>query len=328
MTLRKDAMEILRVFNNNVVLAKGGDGGEVILTGRGLGFQAKPGQTVDESKVVRTFVPSDGRDPDHLAQMLADIPPEIIRVVVESMQEAGLGERETGSTTLVMALSDHVANAVERVRRGIDITYPLLGEVSNLYPQEYAQGRAMLASLNARLDVTLPDGEATALAMHLVNAGFATGDLSYTYTMTGVIQQLLDIIDHSYGITLDRSSVNVGRFITHLRYLFVRIHQHQQLTDEPAPVMKVIRESYPAALRCANHRLPARTAPRHGYQRRRNRLSGNARRPSHRPRIVANQRIGSSVPVISAKFEVAFEAAACAVFSSAEASGTRTISAR
>lgn len=91
MTLRKDAMEILRVFNNNVVLAKGGDGGEVILTGRGLGFQAKPGQTVDESKVVRTFVPSDGRDPDHLAQMLADIPPEIIRVVVESMQEAGLG---------------------------------------------------------------------------------------------------------------------------------------------------------------------------------------------------------------------------------------------
>ena len=44
MTLRKDAMEILRVFNNNVVLAKGGDGGEVILTGRGLGFQAKRGR--------------------------------------------------------------------------------------------------------------------------------------------------------------------------------------------------------------------------------------------------------------------------------------------
>ena len=152
MTLRKDAMEILRVFNNNVVLAKGGDGGEVILTGRGLGFQAKPGQTVDESKVVRTFVPSDGRDPDHLAQMLADIPPEIIRVVVESMQEAGLGERETGSTTLVMALSDHVANAVERVRRGIDITYPLLGEVSNLYPAGIRAGAcdARIAQCAAR----------------------------------------------------------------------------------------------------------------------------------------------------------------------------------
>ena len=251
MTLRKDAMEILRVFNNNVVLAKGGDGGEVILTGRGLGFQAKPGQTVDESKVVRTFVPSDGRDPDHLAQMLADIPPEIIRVVVESMQETGLGERETGSTTLVMALSDHVANAVERVRRGIDITYPLLGEVSNLYPQEYAQGRAMLASLNARLDVTLPDGEATALAMHLVNAGFANGDLSDTYKMTGVIQQMLTIIEQTYGVSLDQHSVNVGRFITHLRYLFVRIHQGKQLDKEPEPIIASIRQSYPKAMQCA-----------------------------------------------------------------------------
>ena len=151
MTLRKDAMEILRVFNNNVVLAKGGDGGEVILTGRGLGFQAKPGQTVDESKVVRTFVPSDGRDPDHLAQMLADIRPEIIRVVVESIQEAGLGERETGSTTLVMASSDHVANAVEpgaaRHRRYL----PRSSEVGNL-PQGTGAGAcdARIAQCAAR----------------------------------------------------------------------------------------------------------------------------------------------------------------------------------
>ena len=47
-------VEVLRVFNNNVVLAKDGKS-EVILTGRGLGFQAKPGQRIDESKVVRRF---------------------------------------------------------------------------------------------------------------------------------------------------------------------------------------------------------------------------------------------------------------------------------
>ena len=62
---------------------------------------------------------------------------------------------------------------------------------------------------------------------------------------------MIAVIEGAYGITLAQDSVNVARFITHLRYLFVRIHQHQQLTDEPAPVMKVIRESYPAALRCA-----------------------------------------------------------------------------
>ena len=46
-------MEILRVFNNNLVLARDPGGDEVILTGRGLGFQARPGQVVDPAKVVR-----------------------------------------------------------------------------------------------------------------------------------------------------------------------------------------------------------------------------------------------------------------------------------
>ncbi|KFI93847.1 BglG transcriptional antiterminator [Bifidobacterium saguini DSM 23967] len=245
-------MEILRVFNNNVVLAKDGNGGEVILTGRGLGFQAKPGQSVDESKIVRTFVPADGRDPDHLAQMLSDIDPEIIRIVVDSMKQIGLGEREVGSTTLVMALSDHIAGAIARQKCGITVEYPLVGEISNLYPKEYEQGCALLNAINDKLAEPLPAGEETSLAMHLVNAGFATGDLTYTYTMTGVIQQMLDIIEHTYGLKLDRESVNVGRFITHLRYLFIRIHQNKQLVDEPAPIVKAIRDAYPEALRCAS----------------------------------------------------------------------------
>ena len=85
-------MDVLRVFNNNVVLAKDGNS-EVILTGRGIGFQAKPGQHVDDAKIVRRFIPADGKDPDHMAQQVAGIPPEIIRLVTDAMNRAGLKEQ-------------------------------------------------------------------------------------------------------------------------------------------------------------------------------------------------------------------------------------------
>ena len=39
-------MQLLRVFNNNVVLARRGME-DVIVTGRGIGFQAQPGAEVD-----------------------------------------------------------------------------------------------------------------------------------------------------------------------------------------------------------------------------------------------------------------------------------------
>ena len=45
-------MNILRVFNNNVVLAHSSDDNcEIILTGRGIGFQMKPGDTVKQEKI-------------------------------------------------------------------------------------------------------------------------------------------------------------------------------------------------------------------------------------------------------------------------------------
>lgn len=245
-------VEILRVFNNNVVLARDDAGGEVILTGRGLGFQARPGQAVDDSKVVRVFRPSDGRDPDHLAQLLAGIPPEYVHVVAAALGDAGLDARAAASPTLIIALADHIAFAVRRQEIGLAVEYPLLGEVKNLYAGEYAAAQALLAALNARLDSPLPDSEAVALALHFVNAGFATGDLSFTYTMTGVIQQMVTVIEQSHSLRLDTGSVSVGRFITHLRYLFVRIHQHRQLDDGPASnIGAAIRAAYPDALECA-----------------------------------------------------------------------------
>ncbi len=245
-------MKILRVFNNNLVLARDPGGDEVILTGRGLGFQAKPGQDVDPAKVVRRFVPEDGRDPDHLAQLLAGIPPEQIHLVTVALADAGVVPAASGgATTLVIALADHVNFAIHRQSVGMDVAYPLLAEVTNLYAGEYAQAQEVRASLNRGLEVPLPESEAVAIALHLVNAGMATGDLSYTYTMTGIIQQMVSVIEQTYGVSLPSTSVSVGRLITHLRYLFVRIHQHSQLHEERSAIGSAIRDAYPQALACA-----------------------------------------------------------------------------
>ncbi|RSX52822.1 transcription antiterminator BglG [Bifidobacterium goeldii] len=244
-------MEILRVFNNNVVLAKDGHR-EVIATGRGLGFQAKPGMHVDDAKVVRVFVPADGRDPDHVGELLSEIPPEVIRLVTDAMAKVGLADQIESQPTLVMALADHVTGALRRAHDGVVVEYPLQAEVQSLYSTEYAQAVALASELNRHLDCKLPPSETVALALHLVNAGFATGDLSDTYKMTGVIQQMLAVIEQTYGVKLDQHSINVGRFITHLRYLFVRIHQGKQLDKEPEPIIESIRQSYPKAMSCAD----------------------------------------------------------------------------
>lgn len=143
-------MDVLRVFNNNVVLAKDGNS-EVILTGRGIGFQAKPGQHVDDAKIVRRFIPADGKDPDHMAQQVAGIPPEIIRLVTDAMNRAGLKEQADRQPALVLALSDHICGAIRRSQNKQTIEYPLEAEVRSLYASEYAKGKALVDAMNTYL---------------------------------------------------------------------------------------------------------------------------------------------------------------------------------
>lgn len=247
-------MEILRVFNNNVVLAKDATG-EKIITGRGIGFKARPGQQVDPAKIVRIFVPTDGRDPDYIASMLTEIPLAHINLVTDAVTAAGLPESMNHNASLLMALADHIGFAITRAANGQRVDYPLLAEVSQLYSEEYAQAQAILSHINRALNdrriAPLPRTEAIAITLHLVNAGFATGDLSFTYTMTGVLQQLMSIIESDFDIKLDSETVSVGRFITHLRYLFVRIAKHEQLEDHRSAIGEAIRGSYPEAYQCA-----------------------------------------------------------------------------
>lgn len=240
-------MQILRVLNNNVVLARDdATGGEVVVTGRGVAFGAKRGDVVDPGKVQRVFVPVDGRDPDHVGEMVAGLPAEGVEKVAGALEAVGVAP----SVTLVTAVTDHVLAALERAGGGA-MVYPLRAEVVHLYPDEFARAGRLLVEINRRFAVSLPESEVTALALHLVNAGFHTGDLAHTYRMTGLIQQMLEVMEAELGVRPEPHSVNIARFITHIRYLFVRIEQGKQLCRGNSPLLAQLQGVHPREFACA-----------------------------------------------------------------------------
>lgn len=244
-------MEILRVFNNNVVLARDPGGQDVVLTGRGLGFQARPGDIVDQSQVARVFVPSDGRDPDTMGALIADIPPEHITLADEALSLVRDELPKDSYASVLVALADHLSFAIKRQRQGIAMEFPLRAEVSHLYARELGLAQRMIDHVNSRLADPVPADEAIAVALHLVNAGFLTGDLSFTYRMTGILRQVFEVIGSFFGQPFDTDTVSAARFITHLRYFFVRLQNDRQLAEGQLVLHKAIREAYPQAYQCA-----------------------------------------------------------------------------
>jgi beta-glucoside operon transcriptional antiterminator len=244
-------VEVLKVFNNNVVLARDDAGREVVLTGRGLGFQARPGHPVEPARIQQTFVPDAAHGTDQLTALLTEIPPEHLAVAAEilAMAEVELGIRFAQG--MIIPLADHLSFAIKRLRQHIVVEYPLRAEVAHLYPKELRVARDAVVLARERTGADLPMDEAIPIALHFVNAMFATDDLSRTFQMTEVFRQVFGVLESAYQREFDIEGINAARFMTHLRYFFVRVDADRQLVENPTSFTNTIKQAFPEAYQCA-----------------------------------------------------------------------------
>lgn len=245
-------MLVVRVLNNNAVVADD-DGREVVAMGPGVGFRRKCGDDLPAADVERVFAPSATQPIDRLGAFLADIPPSHLAAAAAIAQLAADRLGVVPTQALVIALADHLNFAIRRSAEGVGVEYPLAWEIAQLYPEHLELGRAALDVVSDRLQVTLPRQEAVSFAMHVINAQSA-GDPSSTVSARQVqlVAQILDVIDATFGVTVDRESMSAARFVTHLRYVFVRIAGRRQLDDTPATLVDSIAAAYPDAIGCAS----------------------------------------------------------------------------
>lgn len=244
-------MEVLKVFNNNVVLACQENGRVVVATGRGLAYNVQRGDVLNSDKIQQVFVPDATHDLDQLSAFLTEIPPEHLALATEILGPAGEALGIEFGQSMVIPLADHISFAIKRVRQNITIGYPLKAEVTHLYPAELAQARKAVALIRDRTNVQLSDDEAVPIALHFVNAAFATDDLSRTVKMTRLFEQVFAVLETAYQREFDTQGINAARFITHLRYFFVRVGADKQLIENPQSFTAAIQTSFPKAYSCA-----------------------------------------------------------------------------
>ena len=238
------------MLNNNVVLARDEIGREAILTGRGLGFQRKRGQDVDASLISRRYILADNAQ--SVAEVIAGIPLERLALIERVFRKAARGLNTDVPSSTLIAVVDHINQAMERVRQGLAMDYPLRAEVAHLHPEELQLAEAMVEEINAAQEVQLPGGEAVALALHLFTAAIGAPSAQVASEQSRLIGQVMGLLEKSFGEAFDADSVNAARFAVHLRYFLVRARTAVQIEDGTSSlVAEALRTSDPDAYRVA-----------------------------------------------------------------------------
>ncbi|MCH5343767.1 MAG: PRD domain-containing protein [Acetatifactor sp.] len=242
-------MKIVKIMNNNVVNALDEKNRELIVLGKGIGFQKRKGDEVEEAKVEKVFRLPD-QSKSQFEKLVEEIPYVYVKYTDEIVKEAEETLGKKLNKNIYITLTDHLHFAIERYRQNIIFQNALLWEIKKFYVKEYDIGLKVLELLKEQEGVELSVDEAAFIALHIVNAEM-DGDLSQTISMPGMIKDMLDIVRYTFQMDLDEDSLSYERFVTHLKFFIQRAINRQYYPNEDNELYELFQKKSPKANDCA-----------------------------------------------------------------------------
>lgn len=245
-------MQIKKVFNNNVVIAKNEWDQEIVVMGRGLAFQKKVGETIDTTKIEKTFVLEKRGVSDKLAKLLRDTSELYLNIASKILDYAKSQLPYKLDDYLYVALTDHISFAIKRHKENVHLKNPLVWEIRKYYKQEYQVALKGLDIIEEQTGVRFPEDEAASIALHLVNSELSGGNLATAVQVTELVNNVLNIVKYHFKMELDETSINYERFLTHLRFFAIRFIRKERMADsEDNFLYEQLKSKYHESFQCS-----------------------------------------------------------------------------
>ncbi len=221
-------MRVLKILNNNALLAIDENENEFVFLGNGVGFANKVGKeyvaptndkkfilssTVDRSKTVEEII-------ETVSPEFIEISGEIIAVAEEKFDEV--------DPKILLPLADHIAFALERIEKKMEISNPFTRELELLFPEEYEIGKRGRDIIKAKTGIEINAAEISYITLH-IHSAIAASHVSVSIQVVELIQSFIKELKDLYGIKIDEGSFSYNRFVTHVRYMMARIAEHETI---------------------------------------------------------------------------------------------------
>ena len=246
-------MRVIKVINNNNLCVIDDDGREQIVSGKGLGFGKKYGDSVDTSQIQKTYLITNSQLQKKMVALLEEIPPEYMDFSANMVEHIRKACPSKLNESLIVTLSDHIAFAIERRKQGIEFTNPLLDSIRECYPLELSLGEYCVEQMRDKLGIEMSQDEAGFIAMHIINARLDT-KMSDVYDITKMINGCVEISQYYYKENFDREDAAYERFVTHLKYLAQRLFKNKPLPQglsDDADFVSMIKKTCARHYKCA-----------------------------------------------------------------------------
>jgi beta-glucoside operon transcriptional antiterminator len=238
-------MRIFRILNNNAVVVYDGSQ-EKIVMGKGIAFQKKRNDIVPKSKVEKIFLLRD-KSSEKFQQLLETLPEKHIDIAeriishAEGYLEAPLNDH------IHIALTDHLSFALERLEQGFPIQNKLTNEIKFLYKKEFEVGVWAKEEIKKQIGVDIPLDEVAHIALHVHTAKMDSPSMSESLQTATILRDFVEKVEEIVGITIEETSINYQRLVTHLRFALNRVEEGSNFEPIDEDMLELIQTKYKEA---------------------------------------------------------------------------------
>ncbi|MVP01390.1 PRD domain-containing protein [Paenibacillus sp. N10] len=241
--VKNSSIEVVKVLNNNVIIALHPVYQEVVVIGKGIGFNRKAKDLIRSDAIEKLFILTNEKEKEQYQQLI----PQIDEKLIEVMNEVILYISKNGDSQLNehihIALTDHIAFAIKRLEQGIVLQNPFLLETRELYPKEFGMAEYVIGTINERMNTNLPEAEVGFVTLH-IHGALTNRPVSEVNEYSRLIAELIALIESRMQITIDRSTIAYSRLLRHLRFAIERIRRKEKV-NEPDKLGELLKQQYP-----------------------------------------------------------------------------------
>jgi len=248
----QEQYKIKAIINNNFI-STNKNSTEVIFMGKGIAFGKKVGDLVDTSRIEKTFTVENDLQKEKFDSLTRQIDPEVLNVSVKVVELFEKNSTVKIDTAMYMALSDHIAFALERKKAGQELSNKMLNEVKRFYPEEIELAKKALDVIKAETGIYLSEDEAGFLAIHLINATGETKQMGLEQVKA--VTDIVNIVQDYFEMIFDEESFYYQRLITHLKFFVSRVFSEEEVDDSSIKddfFYRVSKVQYPTIHKCVD----------------------------------------------------------------------------
>lgn len=243
-------MKVVKAINNNVVSCLDDRGQELVVMGKGLGFHAKPGETLRSEGIEKVFRMDSPEEFSRMKELFAQLPPELLDLCSRIIDYANLVLGKRLNQSVYLTLTDHIQFAIERCRHGLQLPNALSTEVRVFYPEEYAIGKQARELILAEQHIELPEDEAASIALHIVNAEYGS-TMNVTMRAAHVLPPITAILESWPNLQLDKEHLYYSELMVHLKFMAMQAFHPNNNSWSDDTLAEVIEPAIPDAFQCA-----------------------------------------------------------------------------